>query len=443
MLREDAVRSAEVGIANLSRTAGYADPIRFQWAMEAASCADLLTGIAVKSGPVVAALKVDSEGQVEWSLTRDGKALKSIPPAQKGDQKLAALVERKKELVRSQSRTRRGLEDMMCRGDTFTGAELIQLAQHPLLAPCSAASSSSATASLAIRPKRDKRLRDHAGKLEPVKKGETLRLAHSHDFLETGQWELWQRDCFQREVVQPFKQVFRELYVVTSAEKKDGHLSRRYAGQQVQPRQAMALWAGRGWKVSEEEGIRKTFHDLGLSSTVGFLNTAATPAQVEGWTLEAVVFSRVKDHKPLKLSDVPPRTFSEVMRDMDLVVSVAHRGGVDPEASASTIEMRQAFYARCHRFSISQTSAKSRLTFSSTAALGQYSIHLGSGGVHRLPGGALFIVPVHAQHRGRLFLPFADDDPKTAEILSKALLLARDGEIQDPSILEQLRNPAR
>jgi hypothetical protein len=85
--------------------------------------------------------------------------------------------------------------------------------------------------------------------------------------------------------------------VVTAAEKKDVNLSRRYAGQQVQPRQAMALWAGRGWKVSEEEGIKKTFHDLGISTSVGFLYTAATPAEIEGWTLEAVVFARVKDHK--------------------------------------------------------------------------------------------------------------------------------------------------
>jgi hypothetical protein len=56
-----------------------------------------------------------------------------------------------------------------------------------------------------------------------------------------------------------------------------------------------------------------------------------------------------------------------------------------------------------------------------------------------MPGRALFIVPVHAQHRGRLFLPFADDDPKTAEVLSKILLLARDKQIKDPSILDQIR----
>jgi hypothetical protein len=39
-----------------------------------------------------------------------------------------------------------------------------------------------------------------------------------------------------------------------------------------------------------------------------------------------------------------------------------------------------------------------------------------------------------------VFLPFADDDPKTAEIVSKTLLLARDHEIKDPMILQQLRS---
>jgi hypothetical protein len=31
-----------------------------------------------------------------------------------------------------------------------------------------------------------------------------------------------------------------------------------------------------------------------------------------------------------------------------------------------------------------------------------------------------------------------DDDPKTAEIMSKVLLLAKDKEIQDPTILEKI-----
>ena len=36
--------------------------------------------------------------------------------------------------------------------------------------------------------------------------------------------------------------------------------------------------------------------------------------------------------------------------------------------------------------------------------------------------------------------PFAPaDDPRTAEVIAKLLLLARDDEIQDPGILDQLR----
>jgi len=33
---------------------------------------------------------------------------------------------------------------------------------------------------------------------------------------------------------------------------------------------------------------------------------------------------------------------------------------------------------------------------------------------------------------------FADDDPKTAEVISKALLLAQDHQIKDPTVLAQL-----
>jgi len=71
--------------------------------------------------------------------------------------------------------------------------------------------------------------------------------------------------------------------------------------------------------------------------------------------------------------------------------------------------------------------------------LADYSVHLGSATTKIAPGRALFIVAVHSQYRGRIFLPFADSDPKTAEVLSKTLLLARDTEIKDPNILDQIR----
>ena len=70
--------------------------------------------------------------------------------------------------------------------------------------------------------------------------------------------------------------------------------------------------------------------------------------------------------------------------------------------------------------------------------LGSDNVHLGSGTVHRQPGDSLCIIPVQSQHRGQIFLPFADDNQKNAEIVSKVLLLARDQSIQDPTILEKL-----
>ena len=127
------------------------------------------------------------------------------------------------------------------------------------------------------------------------------------------------------------------------------------------------------------------------------------------------------------------------MRDLDLVVSVAHRGGVAPEATASTVEMRATLLREtCELLGLANVEVKgSHAIIQGT--LGQYSVHLGSAGVMLLPGTFLPIVAVHSQHRGRLFLPFADDDPRSAEVMSKVLLLARDREIRDPNILDWIR----
>nr|HQU82030.1 hypothetical protein [Pyrinomonadaceae bacterium] len=162
------------------------------------------------------------------------------------------------------------------------------------------------------------------------------------------------------------------------------------------------------------------------------------PAEVESPTLETVEFHHLKNFQNVAFEEINPRIFSEVMRDIDLVVSVAHAGGVDAEASHSSIEMRNILLRetlrlfRLENVEISGNHAKIK------GKMGDYSVHLGSAVVFKMPGTYLSILPVHSQQRGRIFLPFADDDPKSAELISKVLLLARDNEIQDPTILRQL-----
>ena len=430
-------RAADIGMDNLARTAGYADPVRLQWAMEATATADLAAGsVTAVVGEVTVSLSIDADGQPQLAATKKGKPLANVPPAVKKDAAVVALGERKTELKRSASGVKKSLEEAMCRGDAFTPDELRGLMASPLLSPLLARLVFVGDG-VAGYPG-DGGLRDFAGTVRPIKV-KSLRLAHPHDLADGGHWHQWQRDCFAAERVQPFKQVFRELYVATADERAEPNAARRYAGHQVQPRQALALLGGRGWVSSPEEGVFRTFHDLNLVAWLTVQEPFFTPADVEGLTLEAVRFRRKGEWKPVPLAEVPPRAFSEIMRDLDLVVSVAHRGGVNPEATASTVQMRADLVretARLLKLDNVRLDGGTHCFVDGTR--GTYNVHLGSGVVHRQPGGMLLMVPVAGQHRGRLFLPFADDDPRSAEVVSKVLLLARDREIKDPNLLAQL-----
>jgi hypothetical protein len=437
-------RAAEIGLQNLARTAGYADPIRLGWAMEARGVADLADGpLSATVGDVEVALAIDERGEPDVVIRRGGVAQKSIPADAKRSKEISALRARATDLRRQSSRMRRSLEGAMVRGDVFTGAELIELSDHPLLAPQLRRLVLIGEGIAGYPIAGGQALLDHSGGEHAVGASELVRIAHPVDLLAAGSesWHSWQRDAFRREVVQPFKQVFRELYSPTMQELADGNLSRRYAGHQVGPRQALALLGGRGWVSKPDEGVRRTFHDIRLSAELWFLEPFFSPADVEGLTLEAVRFTRsTGDREPLLIADVPSRVFSEVMRDLDLVVSVAHAGGVDPEASASTVDMRATLVAETSRLLDLANVRLDPPRAVIEGSLAEYSVHLGSAVVHRRPGGALFIIPIHSQQRGRVFLPFADDDPKTAEVLAKVLLLARDDQIRDPSILDQIRH---
>ncbi len=137
----------------------------------------------------------------------------------------------------------------------------------------------------------------------------------------------------------------------------------------------------------------------------------------------------------MPLEEVPPVLFSEVMRDIDLVVSVAYAGGVDPETSMSAVEIRIALAEELTRLlklqNVRFIGSHARIE----GKLANWSVHMGSGIVHAEGKGMIPIIPVHSQARGRVFLPFADDDPKTAEIMSKIILLSEDTKIRDPEIL--------
>lgn len=438
-------RSVEIAMQNLARTAGYRDPQRLQWAMEAEAVADLAKGpVTVSAGETTVSLSISDSGEPELAVLKNAKPLKNVPKQLQSNEAITELRSRVTELRRQRSRMRLSLEEAMCRGDVFTGEELADLLAHPMLRPMMQRSvlihAENPRSSLIGYPDASAPvLRSFDATTEAIGKGDLLRLAHPSDFLARGDWHHWQQECFAAERVQPFKQIFRELYPRTKAESGKHEISRRYAGHQVNPRQALALLKRRQWVFAPEEGVRRVIHDEGLVAELSFQEHFYTPADVDGLTLESVGFRRKgSDRAPVSLELVPDRVFSEVMRDLDLVVSVAHAGGVDPEASASTVEMRASLLREtCRLLALGNVRVEGQhALIDGTRA--SYSVHLGSASTRVHPGKMLVIVAIHSQYRGRLFLPFADDDPRTAEVMAKALLLARDHEIKDPSILDQI-----
>ena len=215
--------------------------------------------------------------------------------------------------------------------------------------------------------------------------------------------------------------------------------SRRYAGNQIQPQKTVAVLKGRRWVADYEDGLQKIYYKENIIATIYAMADWFSPADIEAPTLEYVCFHNRKDYKLMKISEIPPVIFSEVMRDVDLAVSIAHAGSVDPETSHSTIEMRSMLVElTMPLFHFKNVTIKGSFAHIE-GKLGKYNIHLGSGVIHQEGGAQIAVLPVHSQNRGRLFLPFVDEDPKTAEILTKIIFFAEDDKIKDPSILNQIK----
>lgn len=151
--------------------------------------------------------------------------------------------------------------------------------------------------------------------------------------------------------------------------------------------------------------------------------------------LDTVWFGR-KDVE-VALSEVDAITFSEVMRDVDLVASVAYTGDA-VQTSTETLQRRAELVTEL----IAETGlagVRCEEQFVHVAGkLASYRIHLGSGNIHIQPGNYLCVL--RAQQRdASLYLPFVDTDLRMAEIVSKIYLLMKDDKIKDGSILAQIK----
>lgn len=429
-------KAVEMALTNLAINAGYSDTMRLTLRMETKVIDDsralleeqIIEGVSFK-------ITFDENGKATLACTEDGKTLKSVPAKLKKNETVVALTDMVKTLTEQYRRTRLMLERAMEDSTTFTFGELSALSAHPVVYPMLknlVLISGDTVGFLA-----DNGLVNGNGTIQTLDDNAEIKIAHPFDLYSKGCWRDYQKYLFENKIAQPFRQVFRELYVKT-AEEMDMFHSLRYAGNQIQPAKTVGALKSRRWVADIEDGLQKVYYKENIVAQIYALADWFSPADIEAPTLEWVCFTNRKTGGEIKIADIPDIIFSEVMRDVDLAVSVAHAGGVDPETSHSTMEMRAAILSFVlSMFRIANVNVEGHHAIVG-GKLAEYSIHLGSGVVHQLGGAMIPVLPVHSQHRGKIFLPFVDDDPKTAEIISKVLLFAEDDKIKDPMILSNI-----
>ena len=435
--QESEKKAVNIALQNLARNSGYGDVTRLTWSMETELIKELLPYLSPKEiDGVEVYVQINEEGKSEIKQIKDGKELNSMPAKLKKHPYIEELKAVHKKLKDQYTRSRIMLEQAMEDCTHFEENELRKLMQNPVIWPLLKHRVFICNGQTGFYT--DGLLITVNAVCLPLKPKDELRIAHPTDLYTSGDWHAYQKFLFDKSIRQPFKQVFRELYVPTP-EEIEATQSRRYAGNQIQPQKTVAVLKGRRWVADYEDGLQKIYYKENIIATIYAMADWFSPADIEAPTLEYVCFHSRKDYKLMKISEIPPVIFSEVMRDVDLAVSVAHAGSVDPETSHSTIEMRSVLVElTMPLFHFKNVTIKGSFAHIE-GKLGKYNIHLGSGVIHQEGGAQIAVLPVHSQNRGRLFLPFVDEDPKTAEILTKIIFFAEDDKIKDPSILNQIK----
>lgn len=283
----------------------------------------------------------------------------------------------------------------------------------------------------------------------------------------------WREWLDRHEVSQPFKQAHREIYLLTDAERNTETYSNRFAAHVIRQHQFNALCNERGWRYTLQgswDSANTPFIDLpnwGLRAEFWVepieFDDASRAGIFSYLSTDQVRFYRTRENGLLQLAQVPPRAFSELMRDVDLFVGVCSVGN-DPnwsdggpdgryrdywqqasfgELSASANTRREVLSRLIPRLRIAESCSLDERHLIVRGSLRSYKIHLGSGNILMTPNDAyLCIVPgqgMAAQGAGKVYLPFEGDNLLSI-ILSKALMLADDTKITDPTIVSQIRS---
>lgn len=442
----------------------------------------------VLPGGCTALLAVDDAATAALTFrTPQGRVTRAAPKPVRdhSSAELAVVRGALKELRSLLSAERARLEECLAAGTEWTGADWQRYyADHPvtgalagaLLWEVRAADAHTWTAGLPERGAAGWALAGTDGTAAPVGAADLVRLWHPLR-ATVDDVQAWRTELTGRELRQPVRQVFREVYLLTPAEEETRSYSNRFAAHILRFPQARSLMAARGWSADhlgywdggyDGQAVRVLPSAGGSGWRARFFYQLVEReedghATASLCSTDQVRFERLPPGRAAwveaDLAEVPPLALSEAMRDVDLFVGVSsiaadpqwQDGGDDRHADywrrtafgdlPSSAQVRKEALARL----LPRTRIADRVEIAGRflrvrGELGVYRIHIGSGNVLMEPHDAYLCIVTDRRGRapGRLFLPFEEDGGMLAVVLSKAFLLADDVSITDPSILRQL-----
>jgi hypothetical protein len=285
----------------------------------------------------------------------------------------------------------------------------------------------------------------------------------------------WRAFMLQHQIVQPLKQAYREVYLLTDAEVNTKSYSNRMAAHILKQHQLNSLAKTRGWSyalqggwdgggynsnathVLKEYNLRAEFWINELGDTDAMNDTGI-------WLYMAtdqVRFTDITNNAVKDLIDIPAIVFSEVMRDVDLFVGVASVGNDPNWMDSGGLPATYNTYWQSYSFGDLTEIAKTRKSILENllprlkiaplahikdkflvvkGKIRTYKIHMGSTNILMEPNDQyLCIVPDRSKKENTetTFLPF-EGDAGLSVILSKAMLLVDDDKITDPTITSQI-----
>lgn len=416
--RKSEQEAVEVALYNLANNYG-GDPTSFIWKMEAASFAKLKPYFKAKSiGDINVELFIDGEGLPEIQLTKSGKRLATIPKSLKEHVHIIELQKIKKQLIEQSVRATRVFEQAMEMATPILYNELQFLLDQPIIAPILKRMVFIAEGHIGLINK--KGIEAMNGFVSPIESATPIRIIHAYDLRQHGVWQNWQNYIYSHKIKQPFKQVFRELYLNSNVDNESAE-KELIIQRLIQPQKAKVLLERRGWLPDVESGMKKHF---ATDKIIAKIETEYSWNMIQAgaiFEIDTIYFTKMGTDEPIHLKNVPSIIYSETLRDFDYVMRVAFVGNIDIDKGLSTLEMREMIVKNYLKMMQIETVEINMPYIHIVNKENNYKIHIGSGTIYSIEGTVQ--TPPLATKKEQPFLPFKNDDEQLTNILTTIFTL--------------------